>query len=146
LQEQRDQLADELEATRREAMAGKLDDVIASASDVDGVRCATGRIGEASMDDLQALAQQLRDRMGEESVGVLGSIDSEDGKVYVVVSVSDDLVGRGVKAGDIVGVLGRKLGGGGGGRPQLASAGGREIEKLDAVLAEAPDLVRENLS
>jgi len=98
------------------------------------------------MDDLQALAQQLRDRMGEESVGVLGSIDSEDGKAYVVVSVSDDLVGRGVKAGDIVGVLGRKLGGGGGGRPQLASAGGREIEKLDAVLAEAPDLVRENLS
>ncbi|PEN15198.1 alanine--tRNA ligase [Longibacter salinarum] len=146
LQDERDRLADELEETRRNAMASKLDEFMSSATDVEGVRCATGRIGEASMDDLQALAQQLRDRMGEQSVGVLGSVDANGEKVYVVVTVSDDLVGQGLQAGDLVGELGRKLGGGGGGRPQLASAGGRDTGKLDDVLGEVPDLVRERLA
>jgi alanyl-tRNA synthetase len=63
----------------------------------------------------------------------------------VVATVSDDLFDRGVRAGDLVGTLGRELGGGGGGRPGLASAGGRNVEKLDAVLAGVPALVRDVL-
>jgi alanyl-tRNA synthetase len=60
--------------------------------------------------------------------------------------VADDLVAEGtLKAGDLVGTLGQRLGGGGGGRPQLASAGGRDTEKLDDVLADVPDLIRERI-
>jgi len=60
--------------------------------------------------------------------------------------VADDLIGeRGLRAGDLVGTLGQKLGGGGGGRPQLASAGGRKTDRLEAVLEEVPALVREAL-
>ena len=146
LQEERDRLADELEETRRRALASQLDDFIADAEPVGDARVAVGRIDRADMDDLQALAQQLRDTMGEKSVGVLGSVGSDGEKVYVVVGVSDDLVqSAGLKAGDLVGTLGRRLGGGGGGRPGLASAGGRNTEKLDEVLQDAPNLVRETM-
>ncbi|MFP4228695.1 MAG: DHHA1 domain-containing protein, partial [Salinivenus sp.] len=113
---------------------------------VDGVTVVTGRIEGGDMDDLQSLGQQLRDRLGEGAVGVLGSVDDEGEKVYVVATVADELVAAGsLKAGDLVGTLGSRLGGGGGGRPQLASAGGRDTEKLDEVLASVPDLVREHL-
>jgi len=146
LKEERDRLADDLETMRREVLAAQLDEFIQQASRADGVSVATGQVGDAHMDDLQALAQQLRDRMGEKSVGVLGSTGDGGEKAYVVVSVSDDLVRRGLKAGDLVGVLGQKLGGGGGGRPQLASAGGRDAGKLGDVLDEVPQLVQDALS
>ena len=143
LQEEREALADQVEELRRNQMASRLDGFIADAEKVDGVRVVTGRIDRASMDDLQALGQQLRDRLGGESVGVLGAEGDDGEKVYVVATASDDLFDRGVRAGDLVGTLGRELGGGGGGRPGLASAGGRNVEKLDEVLAGVPDLVRE---
>jgi alanyl-tRNA synthetase len=99
------------------------------------------------MDDLQALGQTLRDRLGDGAVSVLGSTPSGEDKVYVVATVADDLISeRGLKAGDLVGALGQRLGGGGGGRPTLAAAGGRQPEKLDEVLASVPGLVRERLS
>ena len=146
LQEERDALADEVEQLRRRQMASQLDAFIDNhATEVEDIRVVTGRIDRASMDDLQALGDQFRDKLGAGAVGVLGSEGEEGEKVYVVATVSDDLIGRGVKAGDLVGTLGRRLGGGGGGRPQLAAAGGRDTEKLDAVLAEVPDLVREQL-
>jgi alanyl-tRNA synthetase len=79
-------------------------------------------------------------------VGVLGSLGEDEEKVYVVATVADDLVEEGLlRAGDLVGTLGERLGGGGGGRPQLAAAGGRDTEKLGDVLATVPSLVREAL-
>jgi alanyl-tRNA synthetase len=143
LQEEREALADQVEELRRNQMASRLDGFVADAEEVDGVRVVTGRIDRASMDDLQALGQQLRDRLGDGSVGVLGAEGDDGEKVYVVATVSDDLFDRGVRAGDLVSTLGRELGGGGGGRPGLASAGGRNVEKLDEVLAGVPALVRE---
>jgi alanyl-tRNA synthetase len=146
LQDERDALAEEVEQLRRGQLANQLDTFIANnATDVDGVRVVTGRIDRASMDDLQALGDQLRDKLGDGSVGVLGSEGEEGEKVYVVATVADDLIGRGLQAGDLVGTLGRRLGGGGGGRPQLAAAGGRDTEQLDAVLADVPSLVREEM-
>jgi len=146
LQEQRDALADEVEQLRRGQLADQLSGFIENnATDVDGVQVVTGRIDRASMDDLQALAQQLRDRLGAGSVGVLGAQGDDGEKVYVVAGVADDVVDRGVKAGDLVGTLGQRLGGGGGGRPALASAGGRNVEMLDDVLGDVPTLVREAL-
>jgi alanyl-tRNA synthetase len=147
LQDERDALQDQLEQLRHQQMAGQLDAIIAdNSTEVEGVTVVTGRIDRASMDDLQSLGQQLRDRLGEGAVGVLGSRGEDDEKVYVVATVADDVVAEGVlKAGDLVGTLGQRLGGGGGGRPQLASAGGRDTEKLDAVLADVPTLVQETL-
>ena len=142
LQEERDALADAVESLRHTQLAAQLDGFIQNnATDVGGVTVVTGRIDSASMDDLQSLGQTLRDKLGSGAVGVLGSLDESGEKVYVVATVADDVIGSGVQAGDLVGTLGRKLGGGGGGRPQLASAGGRDTEALDEVLAEVPALV-----
>jgi len=147
LQEERDALAEQVEQLRRAQLANQLNDFIANnATDLDGVRVVTGRIDRADMDDLQALGDQLRDKLGSGSVGVLGSEGEEGEKVYVVATVADDLIGQGVSAGDLVGTLGRRLGGGGGGRPQRAAAGGRDTEKLDAVLADAPSIVQEQMA
>ncbi len=147
--EERDALKDEVETLRRRQMASQLDRFIADAETVDGVRIVTGRIdGGADMDDLQALGQQLRDRLGADAVAVLGSqAPDDDEKVYVVATVADNLIEeRGLKAGALVGQLGQRLGGGGGGRPTLASAGGRKPGELGAVLDAVPDMIREHLS
>jgi alanyl-tRNA synthetase len=148
LQEERDALRDEVERLRHQQMAGRLDTFLEeNATTVDGVTVVTGRIDRADMDDLQELGQQLRDKLGAGGVGVLGSVGADGEKVYVVATVADDLIReRGLQAGDLVGTLGDRLGGGGGGRPQLASAGGRETDKLDPVLEEVPALVREALA
>ena len=147
LQEERDALRDEVNRLRHQQMASRLDAFIdENATTVDGVTVVTGRIDRADMDDLQALGQQLRDKLGASGVGVLGSVGADGEKVYVVATVADDLIReRDLQAGALVGVLGERLGGGGGGRPQLASAGGRKTDRLDPVLEEVPSLVQEAL-
>ncbi|MEX0821438.1 MAG: alanine--tRNA ligase [Rhodothermales bacterium] len=129
---------------RREQLAGRLDGFIEAARQVDGVRLVTGRLEPASMDALHELGQTLRDRLGDGSVAILGTVDPEGEKVYMVAGVADDVVAsKGLKAGDLVGRLARIVGGGGGGRPTLATAGGRQPEKLDEALDNADDVVRE---
>jgi alanyl-tRNA synthetase len=147
LQEERATLEERVDQLRHQQLADQLDTVITeNRTDVNGVTIVTGRIDRASMDDLQELGQQLRDKLGDGAVGVLGSQDEEDGKVSVVATVADDLIAEdALQAGDLVGTLGERLGGGGGGRPQLAAAGGRDTEKLDDVLSGVPTLVRDRL-
>jgi alanyl-tRNA synthetase len=148
LQAERDELAEEVDRLRHQQLSSRLDDLVANESTtVDGMTLVAGRIDRADMDDLQTLGQQLRDKLGPGAVGVLGSVGEDGEKVYVVATVADDLIEeRGLRAGDLVGTLGERLGGGGGGRPTLASAGGRKTDQLDPVLDDVPRLVREALS
>ena len=148
LQEERDSLQERVDQLRQEQLAAQLDAIVEEGGTrVGDVRVVTGRIEGGTMDDLQSLGQQLRERLGDGAVGVLGSVGDEGEKVHVVATVTDDLIEGGqLQAGALVGTLGKRLGGGGGGRPQLASAGGRDTEKLDEVLASVPDLVRDQLS
>ena len=133
-----------LEATvaglRQEQAAAGLDQILSNATEVDGVRVATGRIDGADMDALRGLAETARERLGTGGVAVFGS--AEDGKATLAASVTDDLVGRGVQAGKLVGALARRVGGGGGGRPTLATAGGKNPAGLDDALAAVVDEVR----
>jgi alanyl-tRNA synthetase len=74
-------------------------------------------------------------------VGILGS--AIDGKASFVCVVTDDLIkGKGLQAGKIVGALAKLVGGGGGGKPHLATAGGKDVAKLADALREAPAIVR----
>jgi len=143
LQAERERLQDEVDQLRRNQLADRLDTFVAeNATTVDGVTVVTGRLDRASMDDLQDLGQQFRDKLGEGAVGVLGSLGEDGEKAYVVATVADDLIAeRNLQAGALVGDLGQRLGGGGGGRPTLASAGGRDTEALDAVLSAVPSIV-----
>lgn len=131
------------EALRQEALASSLDAFMQQGEQLDGVRVVTGRLADTDMNTLRSLGETLRDRMGAASVGVLGTADPEGGKVYLVASVSDDVIkGRGLKAGALVGLLAKRVGGGGGGRPNLATAGGRKPEELDSALQAVPSVVQ----
>ena len=136
----------EVERHREQALVGQLEDFIEQGCEVEGICVITGRVEPVPMDMLRSLAETMRERMGESSVAVLGAPDSEGDKVYLAAVVSDDIVRPGVlKAGDLVGRLARIVGGGGGGRPELATAGGRRPEKLDEALASAAEVVRASL-
>lgn len=128
-----------MEALRQSALAGQLNGFIERGIDVSGVRLVRGKVAHADMNALRGLGEQLRERLGDGAVGVLGSSDGE--KAYLVVSVADDLVRSGIQAGKLVGELARIVGGGGGGRPTLATAGGREAGRLDDALEAARELL-----
>ncbi|MFK7845756.1 MAG: alanine--tRNA ligase [Rhodothermales bacterium] len=135
-------LEKELAAQSQHQLEGQLDGFINQALEVGGNRLVTGRVDGVDMDVLRNLGQSLRDRLPEKSVAILGTVAPEGDKAYLVASVSDDLIkDHGVKAGAIVGSLAKKVGGGGGGKPQLATAGGRQPENLDDALASAAGIL-----
>jgi alanyl-tRNA synthetase len=137
----------ELESARRGQLASNLDEIITGAVSVGPARIAVGEIPATDMDSLRELAQTLLDRLGESSVALLGTVDPDGEKVYLAAAVSDDLIaGTSLKAGAIVGALAKRVGGGGGGRPQLATAGGRQPENLKATLDAATALIGEMLA
>ena len=135
-------LEKELSQHRMSQLEGNLDQFIHSARDVQGMRLITGRVENLDMEALRTLGQTLRDRANENAVSVLGTVDPDGGKAYLVATVSDDLVKQGtLKAGAIVGQLAKKVGGGGGGKPTLATAGGKKPEHLDDALAAADQVL-----
>jgi alanyl-tRNA synthetase len=80
----------------------------------------------------------MRDKLG---TGVVVIASERDGRVSLVVSVTKDLTGR-VQAGSLVKALAPIVGGGGGGRPDFAEAGGKDPSKIDELLAQAPAVLR----
>ncbi len=139
-------LQKEVEKFRHERLSAQLDGVLSSMVTVEGIHLAAGQIDDTDMDMLRAQGQELRQRLEASSVGILGARDPEGQKAYLVAVVTDDLLSKGVNAGKIAGHFARQIGGGGGGRPELATAGGREPEKLGTVLKNAPELIRSVLS
>jgi alanyl-tRNA synthetase len=130
-------LLDEQRALERqlEELEGKLarskaDDLVAGARQVNGVAVVAGRIDGLDADGLRAVADRLRDRLGSGIVCV-GSVAGD--KVNLVAAVTKDLTRR-FHAGKLVQEVARAVGGSGGGRPDLAQAGGKEPAKLDAAL------------
>ena len=138
-------LQKEVERLHRERLATTLDRLIRDARTEGDVRLVAGSVEGADMDALRALGQTLRERMGDSSVSVLGTADASSGKAYLVAAVSDDLVRKNLHAGKFVGMLARRIGGGGGGHPELATAGGRQPEKLDEALGAAREVLRDML-
>jgi len=90
------------------------------------------RVRAADMDTLREMTDWFRNKLGSVVV-VLGTVI--DDKPNIVAAVTPDLVERGLKAGDIVKRVARVVGGGGGGRPTLAQAGGRDPNRMDEALA-----------
>ena len=110
----------------------------ASAVEVKGVKVLAQRVDGLEKGQMRDLVDQLRGKLGS-GVVVLGAAD-DAGKVSLIVGVTKDLTGK-VQAGKIVGTLAGMVGGKGGGRPDLAEAGGSDVSALDGALAKAADVV-----
>ena len=109
--------------------------------EVRGVKVLAHRVDNLDRPQMRTLVDQLRDKLGS-GVVVLGS--ASDGNVSLIAGVTKDLTSR-IQAGKIVGVVAQKVGGKGGGRPDLAEAGGKDAAALDSALAEVYKVVESML-
>jgi len=140
-----EKLADELKAQRREieelkrkmAMGGGGRDLLSNVREVAGVKVLSTRADVGDPKALREVADQLRDKL-KSGVVVLGGV--ADGKVALVAAVTADLTGR-VHAGKIIGEVAKIVGGRGGGKPELAQAGGSDASKLDEALESVYRLI-----
>ena len=140
LLEELDDLQRQQEAMERRLSLQSAEGLLSSAQDVDGVTVLSARAAAANADSLREVGDYLRDKLGS-GVVVLGAVVND--RPMLVAMVTRDLIeDRGLNAADIARGAARVVGGGGGGRPDVAQAGGRDASKLDAALAEVPDLVR----
>ena len=96
----------------------------------------------ADVQTLRDMSDHLRNKLGSAVVVLATAVDD---KPQFIAAVTDDLIKRGVHAGELVKAVARTVGGGGGGKPSLAQAGGRDLSKLPEALAQVPELVRKQL-
>ncbi len=129
----------ELDQMRMKSAASAVADSADQAVTVDGFKVLAQRVDGLGRDQMRVLVDNLRTKLGS-GVVVLGSAQ-EDGKLALVVGVTKDLTGK-IQAGKIVGAVAKLVGGSGGGRPDLAEAGGKDVAQLDAALASVPETVR----
>ncbi len=136
------ELERELQALRRQMAGSAMDDLVHGALEVDGTRVVAAQVETADMAAFRDMADGLREALGS-GVGVLGA--NLNGKASLIAVVSDDLIGRGIQAGMVVKEVARVVGGGGGGKPHMAQAGGKHPEKMNEALALVPEIVRAQL-
>ncbi|WP_353065447.1 alanine--tRNA ligase [Tunturibacter psychrotolerans] len=136
-EEEMKKLRRELDAVRMKAAASSMSDAASSAVEVKGVKVLAQRVDGVEKAQMRELVDSLRIKLGS-GVVVLGA--AVDGKVSLIVGVTKDLTSR-VQAGKIVGQLAAQVGGKGGGRPDLAEAGGSDVGSLDAALKSAAEVV-----
>ena len=139
----RENLLKQIEETKGVASVSA-DDLIAEGHKVGDTLLVIKQIDGANSDLLKRLVDQIRKKSSPAAI-VLGA-GSSDGKVLLVAGVSRDLVADGLKAGDIVKEIAPIVGGGGGGKPDLAQAGGKLPEKIPEALEKAKSIVEEKLS
>ena len=139
-------LVEEVSRLRREAAAGERaasrregQELLDRVQEVGGVKIVAERAHASSAEALRETGDWLRDKLGS-GVVVLGALVND--RPTLVAMVTPDLVGRGLHAGNIVKAAAREVGGGGGGRPEMAQAGGRDPERLDDALRAAVEAVR----
>ncbi|MGA2168394.1 MAG: alanine--tRNA ligase [Terracidiphilus sp.] len=132
----------ELEEARMKSAAGALDEALARGVDVKGVRLITLRADSLERGQLRTLVDNLKQKLGEGLV-VLASAQPE-GKVALIAGVTAGLTKR-IQAGKLVGAVAKLVGGSGGGKPEIAEAGGKDQGQIDAALNAAPGIVGELL-
>ena len=135
-EEEMKKLRRELDAARMKSASAAAGD--ASAVEVKGIKLLVQRIDGLERGPMRDLVDQMRGKLGS-GVVVLGAA-AEDGKVALICGVTKDLTGK-VHAGKVVGALAALVGGKGGGRPDLAEAGGSDAAALDGALAKASEVV-----
>ncbi len=121
----------EIEQLRGKLVSGSLDEVLSKASEIKGVKVVKARFDQLDMEALRNTGDTIRNKLGSGLV-VLGS--GYEGKVSFVVMATKDVVAKGIHSGNIIKEVAKVAGGGGGGRPDMAQAGGKVISKIDEAL------------
>ena len=122
----------------KEAMGDVMDQV----QDIKGVKVLAVRADGVDMNGLRELGDQLKEKLGE---GVIVIASAADGKVNLMATATEGVLKQGVHAGNLIKGIAGLVGGGGGGRPNMAQAGGKNPEGIEAALAKVPELVSQQV-
>ena len=138
-----DRMRKRLATLERESLLREARDLLSSAADVDGVRVVSARTSATNTEGMRQMGDWLKEKLSS-AVVVLAAL--ENGRPSLVAMVTPDLVAKGLHAGNIARDTAKIMGGGGGGRPEMAQAGGKRADKLEEALGRVPGLVRQGLS
>ena len=142
IQENED-LKKQLEGFQKTSLRGEAEELLGKVQDIDGVKVVAGQTSAGSADGMREMGDFLKDKLGSVVVALAAVVD---GSPILITMVTPDLVGRGLHAGNIARDTAKVMGGGGGGRPEMAQAGGKQPEKVNEALQGVPALVRQGLS
>ncbi len=142
IQENED-LKKQLEGFQKTSLRGEAEELLGKVQDIDGVKVVAGQTSAGSVDGMREMGDFLKDKLGSVVVALAAVVD---GSPILITMVTPDLVERGLHAGNIARDTAKVMGGGGGGRPEMAQAGGKQPEKVNEALQGVPALVRQGLS
>lgn len=141
LMESKKQLEKEFSGLKLQSKIGQIEKIIRTGTVINDINIYKGVVEASDMDELKLLGDELRMKI-KSGAGVLFTV--LDDKAGVVAVVSDNLLKK-LSAGKIVGDIAKMLGGGGGGRPHLATAGGKDITKIDFALGQVEEIIKKYL-
>ncbi|HCF60397.1 MAG TPA: alanine--tRNA ligase [Myxococcales bacterium] len=130
-------LEKELDRIKKQGSTAGAGDLAEKARDVNGIKVVTARIDPADVDAFRGLADKLRDKLKTALVAFGGE---KDGKAVLLVAATPDVVAKGLKAGDVVREIAKEVGGRGGGKPDMAQAGGPDPSKIEQALEKVYEL------
>ncbi len=149
LVEKVESLVDELKSAQKEAeqmreklAAGQASSLMDNYKEINGVRVYTNSLKGVNAGELRTLGDKMRDNMG---CGIAVFASEDDGKITFIAVASKDAVAKGIHAGKIIGEVAKVAGGGGGGKPDSAQAGGKNPEKIADALAIVEELVNSQI-
>lgn len=135
-------LRSELEAQRSKAAKEALGDVTDQVIEIKGVKLLAARVSGVDMNGLRELGDQLREKLGE---GVVVLLSDAGGKVNIVAMATEGAQKQGAHAGNLIRGIAKLVGGGGGGRPNMAQAGGKNPAGIDSAITESAKVLESQL-
>ena len=134
--------AKELEKLKAKMAGGAADEMLSGKVEIGGVAVLAAEVKDMDGNALRTMGDQLKQKLGS---GVVVLASGKDGKVNLMAMATDDVVKKGVHAGNIIKAAASVCGGGGGGRPNMAQAGGKDASKIADALEKAKAVVAEQL-
>ena len=142
LQAENKDLHSELESVKSKMAKEAMGDVSDQVTEVKGVKLIAAKVDDVDMNGLRDLGDQLKEKLGE---GVIVLASAAGGKVSLVAMVTDEAVKKGAHAGNLIKGIAGLVGGGGGGRPNMAQAGGKNPDGIDAAIAKVSEVLESQL-
>ena len=141
--QENEELKKQLEGFQKTSLRGEAEALLEEIQDIDGVKLIVGLTSAPSADAMREMGDFLKDKLGSVVLALAAVVDDNP---ILVTMVTSDLVERGLHAGNIARDTAKVMGGGGGGRPEMAQAGGKQPGKVAEALEGVPVLVRQGLS
>nr|WP_317358386.1 alanine--tRNA ligase [uncultured Tyzzerella sp.] len=140
--EENKRLLREIESLKSKLSSGLLDDILNQKETINGIDVLLAKVSNMDMDTLRNMGDKLKEKLTDYAI-LLAS--DNDGKVNFISMCSDSAIKANIKSGDIVKVAATICGGGGGGRPNMAQAGGKDATKIDEAIKATLDFIKEKM-